>query len=938
MRRMVLVMLAMLIASSFSHLPTGDDLDGRNAMDGVGGREALTFSPDVSYRFIQNSQNIALNQLKDINDIYHFVGIHAYTDGVSAINATLRGELIVRLQSYQNRDGGFGDWESDRSKAGSTRLAVETLAMLGAQPLNLTSLELFVAELQVTGLQYGNYGFRSTIRESDADISTTYDAVRTLSMLQLTVPNATGVEEYVHQHRNLDGGYGFQTNREAGIFWTSTTIHTERALLTLDELGAIPDQPSLTEDFLRTTQAAGGGFANTPGGVAKVSYTWDAILAFDSLAVALPRANDAADFLESNQVADGGWLEYGLDTETGLHSTHFAVRALTMLGRAYGHTPILGFLDAELSGGVNGGFGNQPGMDSNIRITFDAVSSLNSIGRNPNNHTAAAEFLLSAQNLDGGFGFGGSSVESTYRSVAALHRLGVDVPNSSATIDYLRSAQNLDGGFGFTAGRPSTAAYTYRAVMALNLLASSAVDEAGAADYLQNLQNSDGGFGNQAGDGTSAIGSTYRCIRGLATLSSQPLNVDGAETFILNSQNVDGGFRLSPSSTLSPNNLSTAVRTYDAVIALEHLGRPLASTTAVDGFIKSLRNPDLGYAEKPDFTSEVDDTFISLTALLSLHPELDTPPIILESGVSNSTPLSNQEVWFNLTYNDTDGQRADKVVLEINGIPQLMPLSKSLPAISRYNTTMPVGNHTYRFLIQSGEDVVTSQSGQVDVSPVGSPPAIDISVSPQEGDVETVFTFHANYSDVDGDAAKFVRLSINGGEWIEMADDGGGDGGFQYITTLPPGRHTARTRTSDGVNIVLSDNLQAPFVHSPDTSRPDWATFIKIEALVLSERGVQIGIDDVSLTIHEGVQAWVVVTPDELLFVTLDGSELIVEEESDAFIPTEISERFDGRILLAGASIIATILLLFGLKGRLRKGRRRKDLDPWMTSEDYWED
>lgn len=905
----------------------------------VQGRELLTFSPDVSYRFIQNSQNIELNKLKDLNDLHHFVGIHSATDGISAINATLRGELIVRIQSYQNNDGGFGDWLGDRSKAGSTRIAVETLAMLGAQPLNLTSLEVFVGKLQVTGLTYGNFGFRSTIKESDADISTTYDAVRTLSMLGLTVPNATGVVDYVHQHRNLDGGYGYQTNREAGIFWDSTTLHTERALLSLGELQSSPDEPTLTENWLRSVQESGGGFANTPSESAKVSYTWDAILAFESLGVTLPRPNDVAFFILSNQISSGGWLEYALDTETGLHSTHFAVKSLNSLSHSFDQNLVLEYLEGEIQGAIDGGFGNQPGMDSNIRITFDAVTALNWIGRSPNNRTAAVEFLLSSQNQDGGFGVGGSSVESTYRAVAALQRLGVNVPNATMTSTYIREGQNLDGGFGFTTGRPSTGAYTYRAIMALDLLASQPVDENRVITYLQNLQNSDGGFANLVGDDTSAIGSTYRCLRALDELGSHPLNVDGAESFILSSQNADGGFRRSPADTVSPNNISTAVRTYDAILALNHLGRPLTSTTSVDLFIKSLRNPDLGFAPKPDFTSEVDDSFTSIISLNAMHPELGNPPVILSSGVNNSTGLAGQEMWFNLSYNDSDGQLPDKVVLEIDGVSQMMPLTHRLPADSELNVTLPVGNHSFRFIISSAGDEIISNTEYVDIQPVGSPPTVDITVSPDEGDMETVFTFRSNFSDPDGDLAEFVRLSINRGDWLEMTSDVDGLGGYHYSTTLPPGRHTARVRASDGINIVISDNIQSPLVHAPDASRPDWTTFQKIESLIMNEKAIQIEIDDVSQTIHEGKQAWVVVTPTELIFVTLDGSEIIIDEEETTIIPPEISEKFDLRIFLAGGALLATFLLVIGIMGSMRKRRKRKHLDPWMTSgDDYWED
>jgi len=950
LKNAILLSFLMLSTSLAPLIAGGDSLDNsdeellaeeRDALfiSNTGGREALNFSPDVSFRFIQNSQNIQLNRMKDLNDIFHFLNIYSQTSGVASINSTTRSELIVQVQSYQNSDGGFGDWLNDRSKAGSTRIAVESLALLGAQPLNLTSLELFINRLQVSGLAYGNFGFRSTITESDADISTTYDAVRVLTMLGITVPNGSGVEEYIHQHRNLDGGYGYQTNREAGIFWPSTTIHTERALLALQAMGTTAEEPVLTTDFLRSVQAPDGGFSNEPTTIAKVSYTWDAVLAFDALMVPLPRPADVAAFTKSNQMPSGGWLEYALDTKTGIHSTHFAVRTLNSLSEQFDHDSVLSYLEADLNASLDGGFGNQPGMDSNIRITFDAITALNQIGRTPNNRTAASEFILNAQNLDGGFGVGGSSVESTYRAVATLHRAGIDVPNGSATVNFIRNAQNLDGGFGFKPGRPSTAAYTYRSLMALNLLASEPINKNGTITYLQNLQNPDGGFGSTFGDQSSAIGSTYRCIRGLTILNAQPLNVDNAETFILSTQNLDGGFRLSPDSTMSPNNLSTAVRTYDAVTALRYLDRPLTSTNSVDNFIKTLRNPDLGFGSKPFFTSEVEDSFTSVSSLYALHPELDTPPQILSSGASIPTTSAGQEIWFNLSYNDTDNQLPDRVALEIDGTLQLMPLSTKLPAQSNLNLTLPVGNHTFRFIISSNTHEVSSVLSQVTIEPVGSPPTINISVSPDEGDIETVFTFKSYHYDADGDVPTSVRISIDGGDWLDMSLDSSAENGtYLYQTTLLPGRHTAKTRVSDGINVVISDNIQSPLVLSPDSSRPDWKTFQKIELLILDKKGVQIEINDVRQTIHEGQQAWLVTIPDELVYVSHDGSNILVTAEDSSLIPQEFSELFSAKILIFSAIILATLLMLIGLKGRVKKRRKRKDLDPWLTSDDYWGD
>ena len=352
------------------------------------------FDPSVSFRFIQNSQNIELNRMKDLSEIHHFVAIHALSDGVSSLNATLRAQLIVRIQSYQNADGGFGDWENDRSKAGSTRMAVETLDLLGASPLDIAGVEAFTSRLQVSGLAYGNFGFRSSIKESDADISTTWDAVRTLTLLDLAVPNATGVIQYVHDHRNEDGGYGYQTNRPAGIFWTSTNLHTHRALSSLEALGASPEAREDTSAFVLSTQNAVGGFSNTPIEDAKVAFTRNALISLSLLDEPIPRADDVALFLHANQLSDGGWVEYDLDLQPGLHSTHFALDALERLGDNSADGDARQYAALVFSTPMDGGFGNEPGHASNIRVTFDALTALNLIGRSPNNRTAAGDFLL----------------------------------------------------------------------------------------------------------------------------------------------------------------------------------------------------------------------------------------------------------------------------------------------------------------------------------------------------------------------------------------------------------------------------------------------------------------------------------------------------------------------------------------------------------------
>ncbi|MFW3147143.1 MAG: prenyltransferase/squalene oxidase repeat-containing protein, partial [Thermoplasmatota archaeon] len=251
-----------------------------------------------------------------MDDIYYFVSIMNLTG--EQIDPVLRTKIISRIQSYQNADGGFGDWYNDRSKAGSTMRAINVLRLLGSGPVNRTGASTFLNRLQVSGLIYGNFGFRSSLKESDADISSTYDAVQGLLHMGSQLPNRTGIEFYVKDHQNFDGGFGYQTNRESGIFWDSTVLHTQRGLLSAKLLDIEPEFMEEAYDFILINQESTGGFSNTPGTGARVSYTYNAITSLRSMDRTIPRTDDIASFILSNQIQDGGFIEYSLDTKAGL--------------------------------------------------------------------------------------------------------------------------------------------------------------------------------------------------------------------------------------------------------------------------------------------------------------------------------------------------------------------------------------------------------------------------------------------------------------------------------------------------------------------------------------------------------------------------------------------------------------------------------------------
>ena len=263
-----------------------------------------------------------------------------------------------------------------------------------------------------------------------------------------------------------------------------------------------------------------------------------------------------------------------------------------------------------------------------------------------------------------------------------------------------------------------------------------------------------------------------------------------------------------------------------------------------------------------------------------------------------------------------------------------MPLSPSLPASSSLSRALPIGEHQIRFiLLGQGREVVTTRHS-VQVDPIGQPPTVDLSVDQDEGDIDTQFTFRAVFADADGDSASSVRLQVDRADWHEMIWIGDTENGsvHEISLQLPPGRHNVRVRVSDGLNVVYSDNLQAPLVHHPDAARPDWPTFQRIEALILEEKAVAIDVDDVSATIRGGQQAWAVVLPTEVVFVDVSGSSILEDDAS----PEDQAITIDSRVLVVGAGLIVLLLLALAFGGRRKRGRRGRPTDPW-AAEDLWD-
>ncbi len=151
--------------------------------------------------------------------------------------------------------------------------------------------------------------------------------------------------------------------------------------------------------------------------------------------------------------------------------------------------------------GEDAGFG-YPGFGSDALHTAAAIVAMiaNQLEIPKVDNTSAMGFLLSKQEIDGGFsGWGQSDVDTTSWAMMALAASNQAMPsnNGNSPVDYLASAQNGDGGFGYQAGWDSSQDYTAEALLALSAMNQENSSEAeNAMLWLKGRQEQDGCFSN----------------------------------------------------------------------------------------------------------------------------------------------------------------------------------------------------------------------------------------------------------------------------------------------------------------------------------------------------------------------------------------------------------------------------------------------------------
>ncbi|MDA3854722.1 MAG: hypothetical protein PF569_00580 [Candidatus Woesearchaeota archaeon] len=765
----------------------------------------------------------------------------------------------------------------------------------------------FLNKLQVLNLTYGNYGFRSSIKETDADVSSTYNVVYSLNLLNSPVPNKNGVIVYLKDHQNFDGGFGLQTNRKAEIFWTSTLMHTRRGLAALDLLGDIPDFYEEAINFIKKQQSVNRAFSDSVGDTPTISSTYNAVIALDLLKEVVPNTQGIKTFIINNQEINGGFKEHSLDTKEGIHTTFFALFTLNILNEDFDKEKPVSYVSEHFSSRLDGGFGNDPGLASTVKSTFNAISTLNLLGKSPINKTHAIDFLNSFKNSDGGFGDNGiSNVETTYRAVLALNLLGENINNPTKTIEYVKSLQNVDGGFGFAKDYISRGSYTYRALRALEILGSEPNNKIKAISFLKLLQNSDGGFGNYIGESDSDLGSSYRAIRALNILNENPNNVNFAKKFIFDSLNLDGGFKRSPDEIVFPGNHSKTIFTYDAILSLFYLEDTSINYETTIKYLKDLRNPDLGFAPQKDFTSEISSTFTSLwTYYYILNNELNIKPKLKFSKVERIIDEnSNAKSIFSTRYYDNESQMPEYVHLVLNNEKYLMKFEDDnlKGNLFTYTSDLPIGAYEYYFETTDGINFIKSNKKYFNISALGEIPRLNLNVSSNEGDESTIFGFNVNFDKVNFNDIEYVKIKFNDYDWIDMNKT---NSSYVYETNLKSGIYNYKVKAYDGINILSSDKYQL-YVYGQDVNKPSWEIFEKINSLVLSAYNKRIKFEDVEKTIIEGNLIWKVNLNNDFAYVDYKGNNFY-----------EITKNSNSNILyyiIGGVLLTLIILATFLLK------------------------
>jgi len=463
--------------------------------------------------------------------------------------------------------------------------------------------------------------------------------------------------KFVNDSKNQDGGYGFRPPIEfelegfydSGSISSNSTVENTYYAIKIYKLLNSTNAINITTsdsyfintiDYIHDCQVIGGGYKSQNVTLLILPNPDSTYFAVDSLydLDQTPILNSSF-YLDSLQNSDGGFGEaLTSNIPTTFYCTLGMYRNSTIPNNVTG---IQTFVNSSQNS--DGGFGVVKGNQSNFINAFHTMMVLNKTGTTLN--------LTASQTLRNWFYnhhalnglYGEITLESNYAGINSLSRSQIQtyLINSSNIIEFVISCQNLDGGFGSLPNFQSNAFTSFAAIYILDFFNKlDMLNQVNATAYLQNLQNVDGGFsyGGSLEDiieiyfgsyyafiysqiideSESNVPSTYWATQGLIYLNDRPVNLTELNYYILSNQNADGGFGF----TLGL--ISDIIDTYFGVKLLELLKLKADSEISIVEFLKLCEDPSGQFYLNPLFASTAEYfqiTYFGAKTLYNLNYE-----------------------------------------------------------------------------------------------------------------------------------------------------------------------------------------------------------------------------------------------------------------------------------------------------------------------------
>ncbi|MFW9990776.1 MAG: sugar-transfer associated ATP-grasp domain-containing protein [Candidatus Odinarchaeota archaeon] len=320
-------------------------------------------------------------------------------------------------------------------------------------------------------------GFTASERDSTAELSSTFFALRSLALLkekQLLYSNLdlTGVYEFLTTGTQPDFGFGDYPGDSGDLSYTPDAIITGRLLQDISWIN-----PAVHHYIGNSYDETVGGYGFRPFSRPLVKYTYHAIRSLRALNDSLAAASDIERFLLQSQNDDGGFGQDPQAKFSYLTHTYWGLSGLKLLGAldesTVNSSRILSWLSTLRK--QDGSYSNSFGLDASLSSTYRAVQILSLLGSKVNSSDPLASTLPSFQKPSGGFVLytarSTPTMESTYYGVALALQLGVAV-NLTLVREFVMSLYNEDGGFGLRPGFSSRVSSTYHAILLLTIIDS----------------------------------------------------------------------------------------------------------------------------------------------------------------------------------------------------------------------------------------------------------------------------------------------------------------------------------------------------------------------------------------------------------------------------------------------------------------------------------